>query len=181
MYIDPESGLLDDARFIPSPNFDERPVATAIDLLVIHNISLPPNEFGGPYIEQLFSNNLNPDIHPFFQEICDLRVSSHLLIRRDGEILQFVPFHKRAWHAGESNYQGRSRCNDFAIGIELEGTDDIPYENIQYQRLVAITSALQAQYPGIMKQHIVGHSDIAPQRKTDPGPAFDWNRYLEAL
>lgn len=105
MYIDPESGLLDDARFIPSPNFDERPVATAIDLLVIHNISLPPNEFGGPYIEQLFSNNLNPDIHPFFQEICDLRVSSHLLIRRDGEILQFVPFHKRAWHAGESNYQ----------------------------------------------------------------------------
>lgn len=184
MHIDPETGLLQEAKgahFIPSPNHDDRPNAVDVDLLVIHNISLPPNEFGGPYIEQLFTNCLNPDDHPFFREVSELKVSSHLLIRRDGEIIQFVPFHKRAWHAGESDFQGRSRCNDFAIGIELEGADEIPFEAIQYERLAEVTRALQQSYPAINKDHIVGHSDIAPQRKTDPGPAFDWQRYLAGL
>jgi len=179
--IDSQSGLLREARYIPSPNCDDRPEQCDIDVLVIHNISLPPADFGGPYIEQLFTNCLQVDHHPYFEGICELRVSSHLLIRRDGEIIQFVPFHKRAWHAGESSFQGRNRCNDFGIGIELEGTDDIPFEDIQYQKLVEITRALQARYPGIIKEHIVGHSDIAPGRKTDPGPAFNWSDFLSKL
>jgi len=181
MRIDLQSGLLTEAKYIPSPNCDERPDADNIDLLVIHNISLPPAQFGGPYIEQLFTNCLQPDIHPYFKDICELQVSSHFLIRRDGEIIQFVPVHKRAWHAGESNFAGRSRCNDFAIGIELEGADDVPYEDIQYEKLIEITRALQRQYPAIITDHIVGHSDIAPERKTDPGPAFNWSYFLSEL
>ncbi|MDH5180287.1 MAG: 1,6-anhydro-N-acetylmuramyl-L-alanine amidase AmpD [Gammaproteobacteria bacterium] len=181
MHIDPATGLLREARFVPSPNYDERPGETPVDLLVIHNISLPPGEFGGPYIEQLFTNCIHPEDHPFFRDIHTLQVSSHLLIRRDGEVIQFVPFHKRAWHAGESTFQGRVRCNDFAIGIELEGTDTVPFTDIQYQKLHEITCSLRKAYPAIVKEHIVGHSDIAPQRKTDPGPAFDWQRYFAGL
>lgn len=181
MHIDPHSGLLDEARYVPSPNFDERPTGQAIELLVIHNISLPPNEFGGPYIEQLFTNCLKPDAHPYFQDICHLQVASHLLIRRNGEIIQFVPFHLRAWHAGESSYDGRACCNDFSIGIELEGADDIPFEDVQYAKLIEISLKLLETYPNLGAKRIVGHSDIAPGRKTDPGPAFDWNRYRKGL
>jgi AmpD protein len=181
MVIDPQSGLLDAARYVPSPNCDERPVAQAMDLLVIHNISLPPNEFGGPYIEQLFTNCLNPEEHAYFQGICHLQVASHLLIRRNGEIIQFVPFHKRAWHAGESCYRDRQGCNDFSIGIELEGADDIPYEDVQYEKLIAVTQALFQTYNEMNERRIVGHCDIAPGRKTDPGQAFDWKRYRSGL
>ena len=181
MNIDPQTGLLDAARFVPSPNFDERPAGQPMDLLVVHNISLPPNEFDGPYIEQLFTNCLNPDAHPYFQDICHLRVAAHLLIRRSGEIIQFVPFHKRAWHAGESCFGERTGCNDFSIGIELEGGDDISFEDAQYEKLIEISQQLLRTYPDITLEHIVGHSDIAPGRKTDPGPAFDWNRYRAGL
>jgi len=181
MHIDVTSGLLDEAEYIPSPNSDERPAGGEIDLLVVHNISLPPHEYGGPYIEQLFTNCLDPQGHPYFSEICHLKVSSHLLIRRDGHIIQFVPLHKRAWHAGESCFKERQRCNDFSIGIELEGSDDVPYEDIQYEQLVAVTKCIRHAYPGIDLDHIVGHMDIAPQRKTDPGPAFDWSRFRQKL
>jgi len=181
MHIDPQTGLLDGARFVPSPNFDERPAGQPVDLLVIHNISLPPNEFGGPYIEQLFTNCLDPEAHPYFRDICHLRVASHLLIRRTGEITQFVPFHQRAWHAGESCFGDRQGCNDFAIGVELEGADDIPYEDVQYAKLLEISQILLQTYTDIKPENIVGHSDIAPGRKTDPGPAFDWNRYRTGL
>ena len=181
MQIDTATGLLDEAEYIPSPNHDERPDGGEIDLLVIHNISLPPHEYGGPYIEQLFTNCLDPQTHPYFQEICQMKVSSHLLIRRDGRIIQFVPFHKRAWHAGESCFGERQRCNDFSIGIELEGSDDVPYEDIQYERLVAVSKCIRHAYPSITLDHIVGHMDIAPQRKTDPGPAFDWSRFRQGL
>lgn len=149
--------------------------------MVIHNISLPPGEFGGTGIERLFLNRLDPAEHPFFEAIASLRVSAHLLIRRDGQLVQFVPFHLRAWHAGESSFQGRERCNDFSIGIELEGTDHLPYESAQYQTLVQVTRDLQQRYPEITPERIVGHSDIAPSRKTDPGPAFDWERFRELL
>lgn len=176
-----ESGLLETARFVPSPNCDPRPEPGAIGLLVIHNISLPPREFGGAYIEALFTNCLDPAAHPYFQTIHGLEVSSHLLIRRDGELIQYVPFHLRAWHAGKSCFAGRERCNDFSIGIELEGADDIPYEQEQYRQLVAVTRALMRAYPAITRECIVGHSDIAPGRKTDPGPAFDWKHYFDAL
>lgn len=169
------------ARFVPSPNFDERPVDITVDLLVIHNISLPPCKFDNAYIEQFFCNKLNPTEHPYFQTIKDLRVSSHLLIKRTGEVVQFVPFDQRAWHAGVSNFKGRDRCNDFSIGIELEGTDDLPYTNLQYDSLVAITVFLQQYYPAITPDCIVGHSDIAPGRKTDPGEAFDWGAYYSLL
>ena len=181
MYIDPQTGLLDEARFVASPNCDERPGDQPAELLVIHNISLPPSEFGGPYIEQLFTNCLDPEAHPYFRDICHLQVASHLLIRRDGEILQFVPFHKRAWHAGQSCFEGRDACNDFSIGIELEGADDVPYETVQYEKLVEVSRHLLTTYPNIKPQSIVGHSDIAPGRKTDPGPAFDWSRYRTEL
>lgn len=181
MFIDPRTGLLDQARFVPSPNYDDRPADQAIELLVIHNISLPPREFGGPYIEQLFTNCLNPDAHPYFRDICQLRVAAHLLIRRNGEIIQFVPFHKRAWHAGKSCFAGREACNDFSIGIELEGADDIPYEEVQYEKLLEVSQILLNTYTDIKPQNILGHSDIAPGRKTDPGPAFDWDRYRSAL
>ena len=141
---------------------------------MIHGISLPPGEFGGSGIDELFTNTLDPEEHPYYQEIHELRVSSHLLIRRDGEIVQYVPFHQRAWHAGESCFQGRHRCNDFSIGIELQGVDDQPYTGIQYKQLAEIVAMIMSHYPGVSEQRITGHADISPQRKTDPGEAFDW-------
>jgi len=164
-----------------SPHQDERPFSMPVDLLVIHNISLPPQEFGGSFIEELFLAKLNPEAHPYFSQISHLRVSAHLLIRRDGTIVQFVPFNQRAWHAGVSQHEGRDACNDFSIGIELEGTDDIPYTGAQYYSLQVVTQALLRAYPAITKDRIVGHEHIAPGRKTDPGPSFDWKRYLASL
>ena len=174
-------GWLNRAKKLESPNADPRPDANDISLLVIHNISLPPAQFGGSYIEQLFSNNLNPDDHPYFRDIYKLQVSSHLLIDRQGNITQFVPFDQRAWHAGVSEFDGRQRCNDFSIGIELEGTDDIAYTDIQYSVLAQVSQQIMAQYPTITSNGVVGHSDIAPERKTDPGQAFDWQRYKQLL
>ncbi len=176
MKIDPRSGLLDCARQLPSPNCDSRPAACEIDLLVIHNISLPPGCFGGDAIDRFFTNCLEADADPYFAGICDMKVSAHVLIRRSGEIVQYVPFTQRAWHAGVSCFEGRERCNDYSIGIELEGTDEQAYEEIQYQVLEQLVAALMQIYPGITRQRIVGHSEIAPGRKTDPGPAFDWSR-----
>ncbi len=163
-----------DVRWIKSPNYDQRPDKDDISLLVIHNISLPPGEFGGCHVDELFQNKLDPEQHPYFKEICHLEVSSHVLIDRQGEIVQYVPFHKRAWHAGQSEFQGRSACNDFSIGIELEGSDDQPFESIQYQKLAELIGVLLRSYSNLSKDNIVGHSDIAPGRKTDPGPFFDW-------
>lgn len=179
--IDVASGLLKDARWVPSPNCDERPPGTAIEVMIIHAISLPPGEFGGPAIEQLFCNSLDPEAHPSYAEICKLAVSAHALIRRDGEVVQFVPFHLRAWHAGESCCEGRTRVNDFSLGVELEGADDRPFEPIQYDKLAALTQGIMAAYPAVTRDRIYGHSDIAPGRKTDPGPHFDWTRYLAVL
>ena len=164
-----------------SPNVDERPSDSPIDLLVIHAISLPPNKFGGGYVNDLFLNSLEPDQHEYFREIEGLRVSSHFFITRDGQLTQFVSTNDRAWHCGESNYCGRTRCNDFSIGIELEGCDTIPFEEAQYETLAAITTALCDAYPALSNERIVGHSDIAPGRKTDPGPCFNWEYYLELL
>lgn len=169
-----EEGLLEGVRYIASPNWDERPAGCAVELLVIHYISLPPGEFGGPAIEQFFTNRLEPAAHPFFATIAELKASAHFLIRRDGKIIQFVPCAKRAWHAGESSWKGRSRCNDFSIGIEVEGDERVPFTPVQYRRLAALTYALKTRYPIL---DILGHSDIAPLRKTDPGPQFDWARY----
>ncbi|WP_294947213.1 1,6-anhydro-N-acetylmuramyl-L-alanine amidase AmpD [Sulfurivirga sp.] len=160
-------------RRVESPNQDDRPPDTPIELVVIHGISLPPNAFGGPHVEQLFTNRLDPSEHPYFAEIAHLRVSAHLFIRRDGELVQFVPFDRRAWHAGVSSWRGRSRCNDFSIGIELEGADHIPYTAHQYRQLNRVLALLRRHYP---IRDVVGHSHIAPGRKTDPGPAFDWQR-----
>ena len=167
-------------RFLPSSNFNERPQHAVISLLVIHNISLPAGEFFTPYIEQLFTNCLDCQAHPSFHDLKDLTVSAHVLIKRSGELVQFVPFDKRAWHAGVSSFDGTENCNDFSIGIELEGADDIAYTEAQYQQLAIVSTALMAQYPAITKNRIVGHSDIAPGRKTDPGAAFDWD-YLYHL
>jgi AmpD protein len=167
------------ARHCPSPNCNPRPAGAAVGLVVVHGISLPPGEFGGPFIDELFTNSLDPARHPYFAEIAGLTVSSHLLIRRDGEVVQYVPFDLRAWHAGRSAYQGVENCNDFSIGVELEGTDDTPYEAAQYQRLAEVIRTLNTRYPSTFG-HLAGHSDIAPGRKTDPGPAFDWGR-LHAL
>lgn len=173
-------GLLESATFKPSPHCDDRPEHQDIDLVVVHGISLPPNEYGTDAIEQFFCGKLDMTTHPYFAEIAHLRVSSHLLIKRTGEIVQFVPFDKRAWHAGESSFNGKTRCNDFSIGIELEGSDHVPYEDCQYQRLADVIQLLQGAYPGITHDRIVGHADIAPNRKTDPGPAFNWN-YLKGM
>jgi AmpD protein len=173
-----EAGIVSGARFIPSPNFDERPEGSGISLLVIHNISLPPNEYGGDGIIELFTNRLDPGEHPYYQSIKDLKVSSHFLVRRDGELIQFVPCTRRAWHAGASAWQGRERCNDFSIGIELEGSDFERFTAAQYKTLGQLTKALRAAYP---IADVVGHSDIAPGRKTDPGPYFDWARYRSAV
>jgi N-acetyl-anhydromuramoyl-L-alanine amidase len=171
-------GLLEGAGFIASRNSDERPPGSEVELLVIHSISLPPGEFGGPGIIDLFTSKLDRDAHPYYREIAGLKVSSHFLIRRDGEIIQFVACDRRAWHAGESSWRGRERCNDFSIGIELEGADDVPFEDVQYERLAELTRALNANY---QITDIVGHSDIAPGRKTDPGPCFDWVRYRSII
>ena len=164
------------ARHLPSPNFDQRPTGTAIDLLVIHNISLPPGQFGGPYIAALFSNTLDHDAHPYFDQLRPLRVSAHFLILRTGELVQFVSADARAWHAGVSLFDGRERCNDFSIGIELEGSDFVPFEAAQYRCLAALTQALLQRYPLVS---VSGHEHIAPGRKTDPGPFFDWSAYRE--
>jgi N-acetyl-anhydromuramoyl-L-alanine amidase len=167
------AGICAGARWVPSPHDDERPEGEAISLVVIHNISLPPGEFGGPYIDDLFLGRLDADAHPFFKEIEGLRVSSHFLIRRDGELVQYVPTELRAWHAGASQWQGRDKCNDFSIGIELEGADDVPFAEDQYATLERLLDALRARYGDL---DIAGHSDIAPGRKTDPGPWFEWGR-----
>lgn len=176
-----DKGILSSARQCPSPNCDPRPDGVATDLLVIHCISLPPEKFGGPWIDDLFTNQLDPTAHPYFASIHTLRVSAHLLIRRDGSLTQYVPFTQRAWHAGVSVYNGREQCNDFSIGIELEGFDTIPYEDAQYQALVEVTQLLLATYDSLTTDNIAGHDAIAPGRKTDPGPAFDWARYRAAL
>ena len=162
------------ARPVPSPNFNARPTEAAPELIVIHGISLPPGEYGGPYIEALFTNQLNPADHAYFSEVAHLTVSAHFLIRRDGAIVQFVSTDDRAWHAGESCWERRTNCNDFSIGIEVEGCDEERYEMPQYRVLAQLIRAVRNQYPAIQHDAIVGHSDIAPGRKTDPGPAFDW-------
>ncbi len=181
MKIDQASGWLEGVRRVVSPNCDERPPGTPIDLLVVHGISLPPGEFGGPWIEALFTNTLDATAHPYFEEIKDMRVSAHAVIRRTGEIVQYVPFQQRAWHAGQSCFDGHERCNDFSIGIEMEGCDDQPYTEAQYIALAATARAIMAAYPAITLPRIVGHSDIAPGRKTDPGVAFVWQRFHVAL
>ncbi len=172
---------LDQAEFIESPNFSERPEGVDPSLIVVHNISLPPGRFGGDFIKQFFVNSLNSELHPYFKEISDLRVSSHLLIERDGNIIQFVEFNKSAWHAGVSEYEGQKDCNDFSIGIELEGTDSDPYQDIQYSILSGISECLMGSYHEINKERIIGHADIAPDRKTDPGDSFDWLRFRDSL
>jgi AmpD protein len=175
--IDP-GGIASGARFIPSPNCDDRPAGEAVRLIVVHNISLPPGKFGGDGIIRLFCNTLDCSAHPYYDGLRDLRVSAHFLVRRGGEILQFVPCTRRAWHAGTSGWRGRARCNDFSIGIELEGTDAAPYAAAQYASLAALVAALLRSYP---IEEVVGHADIAPGRKTDPGPAFDWQRFRTLL
>ncbi len=180
MKVDQTTGWLQGVRRVVSPNCDERPAGAVIDLLVVHGISLPPGEFGGPWIEALFTNTLDATAHPYFEEIKDLRVSAHAVIRRTGEIVQYVPFQQRAWHAGQSCFDGRERCNDFSIGIELEGCDDQPYTDAQYVTLAETARAIMAAYPAITVSRIVGHSDIAPGRKTDPGSAFVW-QHLHAV
>lgn len=173
-----EEGWVDGARRIDSPNRDDRPEGEDIRLIVIHNISLPPGEFGGPGVEQLFTNRLDPAEHPYYAGIRDLRVSSHFFIRRDGELIQFVPGGARAWHAGMSSWRGRERCNDFSLGIELEGTDELPFTDAQYAVLARLVKQLSMVYP---IEGMVGHSDISPSRKTDPGPSFDWARLRDFL
>jgi AmpD protein len=179
MYINQH--WLTDVAHIPSPNANLRPDENDISLIVIHCISLPPQQFGADYITQLFCNQLDPNADPYFKDIYQLKVSAHLLIRRDGEIIQYVPFNQRAWHAGVSNYQGRDNCNDFSIGIELEGTENISYTVEQYQQLASVIKVLLQHYPKLSKTHITGHSDIAPLRKTDPGDSFSWTQLFELL
>jgi AmpD protein len=176
MRVDVSTGLMVGIKQVLSPFFDERPAGVAPDLIVLHGISLPPGEFGGPWIARLFTGNLPPKEHAYFAEIEGLRVSTHLLIRRDGEPVQFVSFNDRAWHAGKSAWQGREACNDYSLGIECEGADDVPYEAAQYATLRTLLPMLLEAYPAITRERIVGHSDIAPGRKTDPGPSFDWSQ-----
>jgi AmpD protein len=175
------SGHLVGVRQVRSPNQDRRPRGQDAELVVIHGISLPPGKFGGPVIEQLFTNRLPANGRPFLEGLRGLKVSAHVLVRRTGEIVQFVPFHRRAWHAGESRFNGRERCNDFSVGVELEGTDELPYEAGQYRRLAEVIAALRRAYPGLWRAPVVGHSDVAPGRKTDPGPAFNWRRFARCL
>ena len=175
-----KSYFLEGAKQCFSPNFSERQ-GDEVSLLVIHNISLPPGEFGSDNIEKLFTNQLSPGAHPYFEGISSLKVSSHLLINREGLITQFVPFNMAAWHAGVSSFQGLNDCNQFSIGIELEGTDDIDYTKEQYQSLIEVSNDIMLSFPKINKENIMGHSDIAPERKTDPGPSFDWHLYLSSL
>ncbi len=176
--VDKEAGKLSPAKWIASPNFDARPAGVEPELVVVHGISLPPNQFGGEGVTQLFTNQLDASEHPYYAEIADLKVSAHLFIRRNGEVVQFMPLHQRAWHAGVSKWRGRERCNDFSIGIELEGADHLPYRAEQYLVLAKVIQALKEVYP---IQEVVGHCDIAPGRKTDPGEAFNWNRLHQLL
>ncbi|HSN72703.1 MAG TPA: 1,6-anhydro-N-acetylmuramyl-L-alanine amidase AmpD [Steroidobacteraceae bacterium] len=178
--VDVVNGRVSPARQVPSPNCDDRPPGVLPELIVVHSISLPPGEYGGPWIDRLFTNSLPPDRHPYFREIAHLEVSTHLLVRRDGSVTQYVPIHQRAWHAGQSCYQGRMACNDFSVGIELEGTDDTAFEPAQYDALAGLITALCSGYPSLSPSRLVGHSDIAPGRKTDPGICFEWQR-LHAL
>lgn len=175
------AGLVAAARRVTSPNSDPRPPGFAPELIVIHGISLPPGRYGGPWIDRLFTNSLPAEADPYFATIQQMRVSSHVLIDREGRITQYVPFHERAWHAGSSWWRGRANCNDFSIGIELEGTDEEPYDDHQYTALVPLIAALQGSYPALAEGWIAGHSDIAPGRKTDPGPVFDWGRLERGL
>ena len=179
--VSPGAGLIRPGTQCPSPNQDDRPAGCKPELIIIHSISLPPGEFGGTAIEELFTNRLDWDAHPYFREIRDLKVSAHLLLRRDGTLLQFVPFERRAWHAGESVFRGRTCCNDFSIGIELEGDDETPYTDAQYSHLPAVVSAICEAYPQISAREIAGHCDVSPSRKSDPGPAFDWLRLYDGL
>ena len=172
--IDVGTGLLAGARVVPSPHQDSRPPGATLTLVVLHGISLPPGEFGGPWIDALFTGQLPASEHPYFATIAGQRVSAHLCIARNGAVTQYVPFHRRAWHAGASSYRHRVACNDYSIGIELEGTDDVPYTDAQYSRLAQVLAALRASYPQLVD--VAGHSDVAPGRKTDPGPSFDWQR-----
>lgn len=181
MQVDKQTGCLVDVPYHCSPNQDARPDSDDINGIVIHNISLPPGEFGGGWINDLFLNQLDPTAHPYFESISSLEVSSHVLIRRDGSVIQYVPFHQRAWHAGASSWDGRERCNDFTIGIELEGADDQYFELAQYERLAEVVACLCECYPELNTQRITGHSDIAPGRKTDPGPYFDWEKLYGLL
>ncbi len=178
--ICPVQACIEHVRYVASPNFDERP-SPLIDMIVVHCISLPPGQFGGPYIEDLFLNRLDKSKHTYFEQIAHLKVSSHLLIDRNGQVTQFVPFDKRAWHAGVSTYAGRPECNDYSIGIELEGSDTEAFTEAQYQSLIACSKVLMSHYSDITLDRIVGHSDIAPRRKTDPGPFFDWVKLRAGL
>jgi N-acetyl-anhydromuramoyl-L-alanine amidase len=171
-------GWFSGVRRVMSPNYDARPSHMPIRLLIIHSISLPPDEFGGDDVRRLFTNTLNPEDHPYYEQLRGLKVSSHFFIRRNGEIVQFVSCLHRAWHAGQSLWQGRTRCNDFSIGIEMEGSDFVPFDELQYRSLAKLTRRLQRAY---RFSGIVGHEDVAPGRKTDPGPFFDWERYLKSL
>jgi len=171
---------LEGARICDSPNFSDR-LSEEISLLVIHNISLPPGQFGNNFVDQFFTNKLDPNKDPYFEEIYEMKVSSHLFIDREGLLTQFVPFDRAAWHAGVSEFKGRDNCNEFSIGIELEGTDDLEYSSNQYKTLIEVTKALMEAYPNISVSNIVGHKDIAPVRKTDPGEAFDWDLYKSSL
>lgn len=181
LQLDQRQEWLQPVRKVVSPNCDDRPENIEIDLLVIHSISLPPKQYGGDYIDQLFSNQLNAKDHLYFQEIAGLQVSAHLLINRLGQVTQYVPFSMRAWHAGESVFKRIGGCNDFSIGIELEGCDEDDYTSEQYNELALITRLLQTVWTGISKDRIIGHCDIAPNRKTDPGPKFDWAYYFSLL
>ena len=174
-------GWLEGATRHASPNQDARPDPADVSLLVIHGISLPPGKFGGPWIDALFANRLDAAAHPYFAQLAGLEVSAHVLIRRDGEIVQYVPFHARAWHAGASCFGGRHGCNDYSIGVELEGTDELPYTAPQYRALATVAQAVMSAYPAITVERIAGHCDIAPGRKTDPGPAFDWPRFRASV
>lgn len=176
MEINTRSGKIRGVRYVPSPNCDARPVGMRAELIVVHSISLPPGEFGGSGVEQLFTNTLHFDANPYYEHLRGLQVSAHALIRRQGDLVQFVPFHRRAWHAGQSKYEGRENCNDFSIGIELEGTDDTDFPSCQLQALASLVVALGVAYPWLHAVPVVGHSDIAPGRKTDPGPHFDWQQ-----
>jgi AmpD protein len=179
--IDDKTGLALGVRQVLTHHYDARPAGVTPELILIHGISLPPGEFGGPWIDRLFTGSLPPEVHPFFAAMAIGRVSAHAVIRRDGQIVQYVPFGERAWHAGRSEYRGRTACNDFSVGIELEGTDDGPYEAAQYESLAALIRVLLATYPTLSREHIVGHSDVAPGRKTDPGTSFDWARLRAAI
>lgn len=175
------TGRFPGSRWCPSPNFGPRPENAAISLLVVHNISLPPGQFGGSYIEDFFCNRLERQAHPYFELIADLQVSAHALVRRDGSVVQFVNCFDRAWHAGRSCFGGQEECNDYSVGIELEGVDDIPYSEAQYQTLAHLTALTMAAWPTVNPERITGHSDIAPGRKTDPGPAFQWAHFRKLL